>query len=367
MIFAIRRVAALAALATIAATAITSVSSAAVVYTETNSAAGNEVQIYRTATDGSLTLTGAVATGGLGTDGGLGNQGAIVLTKNGRGLFAVNAGSDDLSAFAVTPRGLVWTDKISSGGTQPVSVTVHDNLLYVLNAGGSGNISGFHILANGRLKAIPHSTLPLSSAAAGAAQVEFDRDGDTLVVTEKATNKISVYSVDDYGVATGPVVLPSNGRTPFGFAFDRHNNLLVSEAFGGAPGASALSSYDLGEDPIALETISPSVPANQTAACWVVLARHGRFAYVTNTGSGTITGFRVDRSSALTRLTADGVTGVTGGNPLDAAVDRDTRTLFVLTPRLGQIVVFHVRADGSVVNVGSALGVAGNATGLVAR
>jgi 6-phosphogluconolactonase len=355
-----------AALAAIAATAMGSTAIAATVYTETNAAAGNDVQIYRTATDGTLALAGAVATGGLGTDGGLGNQGAIAMPHNGRWLFAVNAGSSEISSFAITSSGLTLIDKVSSGGTQPVSLTVHDDLLYVLNAGGAGNITGFIVQDNGRLRAIANSTRSLSSSTAGAAQVEFNRDGDVLVVTEKATNRISLYRLDGR-TANGPSVFASNGKTPFGFAFDRHDDLLVSEAFGGAAGASALSSYDIDQEPITLDTISASVPTHQTAACWVVLARHGRYAYVTNTGSGTVTGYRVDRNSALTRLNADGLTGTTGGNPLDAAVDRGGHTLYVLTPKIGEIVVFDVRADGSLALKGSAPGVAGAATGLVAR
>ncbi len=339
---------------------------AATVYTETNSAAGNEIQIYQAAEGGALALSASVATRGLGTDGGLGNQGALALTRDGRLLFAVNAGSDDISAFAVSRSGLFWIGKVASGGNRPVSLTVHENLLYVLNAGGSGNITGFRIMPSGRLVTIPNSTRPLSSSASGAAEVAFDREGETLVVTEKATNKISLYRVED-DLATGPSVIASNGATPFGFAFDRHNNLLVSEAFGGAAGASALSSYELDDEPLSLETISASVATRQSAACWVVLAQHGRFAYVTNTGSGTVTGYRVDRTGALTRIPADGVSGITGGNPLDAAVGRDSQTLYVLSPRIGRIVVFRVRADGSIVNLGSAAGVAAFATGLVAR
>jgi len=296
-----RRIAALTAVAAIATSALVSSALATTVYTQTNSASGNQIQVYRTGADGSLELTATVATGGLGTDGGLGNQGALALSKNGRWLFAVNPGSNEVSAFAVTEQGLVLADKASSGGTQPVSVTVHDNTIYVLNSGGSGNISGLRLSGNGHLQRIANSTRPLSSATAGAAEIAFDREGETLVVTEKATGKLSVYRVEEERVR-GPVVFASNGQTPFGFAFDRHNNLLVSEAFGGAAGASAISSYDLDDEPLALSSISASVPAHQTAACWVVLARHGRFAYVTNTGSGTVSGFAVDRHGALTPL-----------------------------------------------------------------
>ncbi len=355
-----------ALLATVASTVIVAGANAATVYTETNSVAGNAVQIYRSAPDGSLALASEVSTGGSGTDGGLGSQGALALTKSGRWLFAVNAGSNEISAFKVTAQGLVLASKVNSAGIMPISLSVHDDLLYVLNAGGEGNISGFHVGSEGNLKAIADSTRPLSSSKSGGAQVEFNHDGDRLVVTEKATNKISVYRLDG-DTATGPVAYPSNGKTPFGFEFDRRGNLLVSEAFGGAPGASAISSYELGDDPTFLQSISASVPTHQSAACWVTVARHGRYAYVTNTGSGTITGFRVDRDGALTSLNADGVTGVTGGSPTDATVGGDNQTLYVLSANIGKIVMFKVQADGSIVNLGSALGTPLSAAGLVAR
>ena len=339
---------------------------ATTVYTETNSANGNEVQIYETGTDGALTLAGQVSTGGLGTGGGLGNQGALALTRDRQWLYAINAGSDDISAFAVARTGLVLVDKVASGGTRPVSVTTHENLLYVLNAGGTGNIAGFTILPNGRLQPIADSTRPLSSTAAGAAQVEFNPDGDLVVVTEKATNKISVYAIDDRH-AQGPNVHASSGATPFGFAFDRRGDLLVSEAFGGQANASALSSYDLADDSGALSVVSASVPTNQTAACWVVVAGHGRYAYATNTGSGTITGYRISRAGELTRLTADGRTGVTGGGPTDAGATRDGETLYVLSPSIGQIIAFHVNTDGRVVRLGSTPGAASAGTGIVVR
>lgn len=280
----------------------------------------------------------------------------------------MNAGSNDISTFAATRSGLVLTDKVASGGTRPESLSVHENMVYVLNAGGSGNIAGFVLSGNGRLRAIPQSVRPLSSATVDAAQIAFSRDGETLVVTEKTTNKISTYRVDD-GRVSGPTVHASHGATPFGFAFDRRGNLLVSGAFGGVANMSALSAYEIEDedDSGSLELISGSVATNQTAACWVVIAGHGRYAYVTNTGSGTITGFRVSHSGELTRVTADGRTGVTGGGPTDAAASRGGELLYILAPSIGQIVTFRVNGDGSVTRLGSTPGAAGSATGLVVR
>ncbi|MDQ6868741.1 MAG: lactonase family protein [Pseudomonadota bacterium] len=134
------------------------------------------------------TLKGSVSAGGKSTGAGLGNQGALALSEDGQWLFAVDAGSNEISTFAISDIGLVLVARASSGGTLPISVTTHGNRLYVLNAGGSGNVNGFTVQSDGYLKAIPGSTRPLSTSGSSPAQIGVDKDGDTLVVTEKATN-----------------------------------------------------------------------------------------------------------------------------------------------------------------------------------
>src|SRR3989441_7842489 len=132
------------------------------VYTLTNQVAGNAVAVFDRAADGTLTAAGTSATGGTGTGGGLGSQGAVALSDDGRRLFAVNAGSNDVSVFDVGPAGLSLASRTASGGTLPISLTVHGNVLYVLNAGGNGNISGFTISTTGGLNALPSPTPLLS-------------------------------------------------------------------------------------------------------------------------------------------------------------------------------------------------------------
>jgi 6-phosphogluconolactonase (cycloisomerase 2 family) len=342
----------------------TSSAIATTLYTETNSANGNQVQVYESLADGNPTLTAEVATGGLGSGAALGSQGALARSIDGRFIFAVNAGSNDVSSFEIGPHGIKLLGKVASGGTTPISLTAHGDLLYVVNAGGSGNIAGFKIRPDGSLRAIAGSSQSLSSGASGPAQISFDPDGDSLVVTEKNTNKILVYPVTE-GLAGKPRAHASHGVEPFGFAFDRRDDLLVSEAFGGTTNAAALSSYDFDDGGLSLT--SGSVPGEQTAACWVVTAGHGGFAYTVNTGSGTVTGYQVARDGALTRLTARGISGVTGGAPTDATTDRDGDTLYVLSPSIGQIVTFHVHPDGSLTQLGATSGVAVAAVGLIAR
>src|SRR2546428_1752114 len=94
------------------------------VYTITNQLAGNAVAVFARSADGTLTPAGSFATGGTGTGVGLGSQGAVTLSGDGRLLFAVNAGSNDLSVFGVRPNGLSLLSRTASGGALPTSVTV---------------------------------------------------------------------------------------------------------------------------------------------------------------------------------------------------------------------------------------------------
>ncbi|MBI5284014.1 MAG: beta-propeller fold lactonase family protein [Chloroflexi bacterium] len=337
------------------------------VYTLSNQIGGNSVLVFDRQADGSLTAAGSVDTGGVGTGGGLGSQGAVILTEDNHRLIAVNAGSNDLSVFDVRDGGLTLVDRASSGGIRPVSITVHDNVLYALNAGGSGSIAGFRIRGDGELAPIAGSIQPLTSASAGPAQIQFTPDGEQLIVTEKATNAIVTYEVED-GVASGPVSHASNGATPFGFGFGRRNTLIVSEAFGGAPDASAVSSYRVSEEGD-VASVTASAATHQTAACWIVVTKNGRFAYTTNAGSGSISGYRVARDGSLTLLDADGRTGDTGAGstPVDMALSRDSHFLFALGAGSHAITGFRVGADGSLVPAGSVNGLPAGTVGLAAR
>lgn len=354
-----------AALTAALALGAASTANAVTVYTSSNDAGGNRILTFESkGATGAFIEKRPVSTGGLGSGGGLGSQDALTLARNGRVLLAVNAGSNDVSTFRVRRNGVRLIGVYPSGGVMPTSVAVHDDLVYVMNAGGETNVSAFRLERDGSLTPIPNSTRSLSVAASAPAQVGFNGAGDALVVTERATNNIRVFPVDEDGLLGEPVDNASSGQTPFGFTFDRRDNLLVSEAFGGAQNQAALSSYGLNIDDLSLETVTGSASADQTAACWVVTSRNGRYAYVTNTGSGTVTGYSVGRTGAVTRLSNDPVTGVTGGNPLDASVRANT--MFVLTPRNGEIVPFKIEHDGSLTRERPISGVSTTAAGVVA-
>ena len=336
------------------------------VYTLSNAAAGNEVMVYSRSHNGRLNFSGSYSTGGTGTGAGLGSQGAIV--NRGRFIFAVNAGSNDVSVLEITKHGLTVVDKKSSGGTTPISLTVHGRLLYVLNSGGSGNISGFRIHYNGTLSEISGSTKPLSTGASGPAQIEFNPWGNVLVVTEKATNVISSYSVGYNGVANGPTVTASAGNTPFGFEFDRRGRLIVSDAFGGGAGAGAMSSYNVSTSGVDL--ITGPVANTQTAPCWVVVTKNGRFAYTSNTGTANISGYKIKHNGSIVLLNDGGNTGSTGdgSKPIDMAISNNSQYLYCLNAGNQTISVFRINnGHGNLYPIQTVSGLTAGGAGLAAN
>jgi 6-phosphogluconolactonase (cycloisomerase 2 family) len=338
------------------------------VFTMTDDATANAVLTYSRAPDGTLIPAASILTGGSGSGGGesvLGSQGALALSTDGHFLFVVNAGSDEVSSFRVDGAHLELVSRVSSGGPLPVSVTEHDGLVYVLDAGGAGNISGLLVDDRGVLTPLPGSRRSLGSAGSGGAQVSFDPSGDVLAVTEKAGKAISLYAVGRHGLASGPIVVPSAGAVPFGFGFTRRDVLVVSEAGGGPSGTSAVSSYAL--DHGALEVVSPSIPNYQRAACWLVVTRDGRFAYVANTASGDLSSYRIDRHGALT-VAAEVAGTLPGGKPLDLALASRDHFLFALDAGNHAIAAFARGEDGGLVALGNvATGLPASAVGLAAR
>jgi len=315
------------------------------VFTMNNSSNENQVLVFHREENGALTFASEVSTLGLGTGAGLGSQAGLVLSEGHQWLFAVNAGSHEISVFKVLPEGIILVDKVDSGGLNPISLTSFGNFLYVLNsggnAGGADNITGFVVNSHGKLRQIPGSQSGLSAAATSPAQVGFSHDGKVLVVTEKTTSLIDTFALDNKGVPVQHKIFQSPGTEPFGFAFDQRDHLFVSEA----PG-SAVSSYSVSEDG-ELTLISTSVPDNQKAACWMAITKNGQFGYDANAAANNTSGYRIARDGSISLLNADGVTGVTGAGPNDLTFSEDSRNLYTLNAKDGSISVFRVDANGA--------------------
>ena len=333
------------------------------VYVQTNDAERNEVIAFDRSGDGRLSSLGSFDTGGRGTGKPhLASQSSVVLSDDGSWLLIANAGSDELSLFAVEPDGLRLAGRVSSGGSAPTSVAVHGELVYVLNNGTPG-IGGF-TLADGGLSPIDESTRELG-ADADPAQIAFSPDGRTIVVTERGTNSITAFPVDDRGLAAEPETIRSSGATPYGFDF-ANGSVVVTEAFGGEIGKAAASSYSLA-GPARLEPVSASVADTRSEVCWAVATRDGRFVYVTNFGDGTISSYALREGGALELLEA--VAGSTRyGSPgvRDEGLSRDGRFLYAIDADAQRVFGWSVGDDGRLELVGEFEGVPATVAGLAA-
>jgi len=325
------------------------------VFVQTNDPAGNSVVAYDRAPDGSLGEAGTYATGGLGgaldeaVVDRLASQGALTLDREAGLLYAVNAGSDTVTVFAVRGNGLQRRQVVRSGGDFPVSVAVRGRVVYVLNARGGGSVQGY-IRFGTKLHPIRfwHRDLGLDPEAGPEfvttpGQVGISPDGRKLLVTTKANgHAVDVFALNRFGGIRGGATVNELPETvPFAFDFDPQGRLVLTEAAGNVAtfdvnGDGTLGAVDLKE-------------TGGAATCWIVGI--GSTFYASNTGSDTLSGYTTDGAGLLSAL---GDTS-TGPAPIDAAASADGRYLYVQTGAEGGVDEFAVNGDGSLTQIGSIL------------
>lgn len=334
------------------------------VFTLSNNADHNAVLVFKRGIRGQMQAAGEFDTGGQGTGGSLGNQGALALSKNQRYLFAVNPGSNDVSVFRVWPFGLTLLDKADVDGLQPVSIAVSHNRVYVVNAQ-DDSIFGFRFDPwHGKLYPLSGSKYDLSGSNTAPAQISFNPSGDTLVVTEKATNKISSFPLDQDGLPITRHVLDSAGQVPFGFAFGKRDQFFVSEAAGlGNGNGATVSSYQI-EDDGSAGLIAGAVAVNQMAACWLVTTPNSRMAFTANTPAGTLSSFAIDSAGHLRLLET---IAAHENAPRDMAISDNGKILFTLNGGDNTIAVYRVMRSGKLHKIQTIDGLPTGFTGLVAR
>lgn len=267
----------------------------------------------------------------------------------------VNAGSNQVSDFAVLPDGaLRLRNVVASGGTDPISVAINRGLAEVLNAGGTANVTGFSATSQG-LTPIKRGSQPLSAAASSPEDVAISPGGGHVVVTEKVSDTIDTFAVGDGGTLGPAVTSPSDSPLAFAGVFTPSGQLLVADD--GASDTSAVSPY-LITPTGALSATQAAVSDGQTAACWIALGLNGD-VFVDNAGSGTVSSYQVSPSGHVIflRNTSAG----TGAHPLDDAVSSDGDNLYVFNANLDQLAEFSVGPDAHLTAVGTQALPAGSA------
>ena len=150
----------------------------------------------------------------------LASQGSLTYDPRNNLLYAVNAGSNTVSVFSVWGDQLTLRQVVNSGGSFPVSVAVHGNLVYVVNAENGGTVQGY-VVAYDHLVPLPGSGRALGLNAAATpqftntpGQIAFSPNGSQLIVTTKANwSDIDVFGVGYFGyLSAAPVVNVGTGR-----------------------------------------------------------------------------------------------------------------------------------------------------------
>jgi 6-phosphogluconolactonase len=333
------------------------------IFVQTNEAGRNRVIAFGRAADGSLEGMETYETGGAG-DGvpHLTSQGSVVLTGDRRHLLVTNAGSGELSVFAVGSDGLRLLHTVPSGGEAPKSVAEHAGLVYVVNTGDPSLVGfrladgGFEPLADGR-RDLPADSDP--------AQAGFTPDGSTLVVTDRGTDSIALYPVEEDGRLGEPSIQPSSGPTPYGFAFASDGTLLVTEAFRAETGKAAASSYRVRGG--SATPVSRSVGNGRSEICWAVVSNDDRYVFTTNFADGAVSRYSLGPDGSITLdepVAAKAVEGQTGLR--DEALSGDGRFLYAIDADSGRIFGWAVGDGGRLDPVGSWSGVPATVAGLAA-
>jgi 6-phosphogluconolactonase len=322
------------------------------VYVNDNTATANTVAAFHRRPDGSLQpLPGSpFATGGVGTGAGIGSQGSLQTAFGGRYVLAVDAGSSQVSVLAVGRGGSLQPvpgGTVSSGGSQPVSIAVHDDLVYVANAGvdpGTTNYTGFVLGFDGVLHPLPGSTIALPDGSQPG-DVLFNSTGSKLAATRVGTSLIDSFVVGNDGrlqKASG-APYPAQGPGPFGSEFrpTDPDELFVSNAHGGT-GNGTVSTFRDAPDGTLTSIGSSPFADQQTAPCWVEISHDGRYLFAVNTAQPSISSYAIERDGTLTLLRSTPFRNPAGLGPVDARLSPDGDTLFVVDQGASQVSAFRV-------------------------
>ncbi|MDQ2655710.1 MAG: beta-propeller fold lactonase family protein [Chloroflexota bacterium] len=326
------------------------------VYVNANTARENSIAAYDRHADGTLTpLPGSpFAAGGAGTGEVIGSQDALRVTADGRYLLAVAAGSNEISVLRIAADGTlapVEGSPFSSGGLMPVSIAVHDNLVYVANRGDGAegaNYTGFTLEDGGRLRPLANSTVPLS-ATANPGAVFFNATGTNLAGTQVGPDDGPSF-IDSFAVGRDGRLLPAPGSPfaaqatgPFGGAFRPTDpaQLYVVNAHAG-PNHGSASAYDVDRDGTLRAIGASPFPNRQTAPCWMVISPDGRYLFAVNTPVSSISRYAILADGGLDLLGSIIMNDPTGLQPIDVGIAPAGDVLYVVGAGAGVVSSFAV-------------------------
>ncbi len=253
------------------------------------------------------------------------NPAAMVINSAGNLLFVANTGSNTITAYSVDSASGALTASSAAPaltGFSPVRMATSPsgNFLYVANQT-SASISGFSIDSSGGLTPIPNSPTPVGR---GPNWVALDPAGKFLYVASLLDGNFSGFTVDS---ASGALT-PMNG-SPYGITATTTTITPLTSLVVDASGKYLYVTSQSGNNvyaftidansgvPTAIAT-SPAPPyAAGTAPSFIMNDTTGKFLFVGNQSSGSITVFRITADTGVLTSIA---TASIGSTPASMAV-----------------------------------------------
>ncbi len=332
------------------------------IYALDNDGNSNGVVILNRLADGTLTemMGSPVPTRGKGLvvphGGDLDSQGPLRI--HDKHLLAVNPGSDSITVFEIAPSGglkAVAGSPFPSGGSHPMSLAVHGDLVYVANQAvpfanpaSAPNVTGFRLDKAGRLTPIAGSTIEFPPGE-GPAQVEFNRAGTVLAVTAgfQSDGSVRSFAVQSNGLLKEGFGSPfqadraSGLSGTVGFSWTADGRRIMVTNFRGS--AIRVFSIDPQTADLALEGAPYS--NQQRAMCWAVLGPDGKTLYVSNYVTNNVSVFSIGADGMLHLIGNSAPKRHSNSSVPDSKellVSPDGKYLYLIGPIATEIAIFSL-------------------------
>jgi uncharacterized protein (TIGR03000 family) len=328
------------------------------VYTLNNDVTQNGVVVLKREADGSLREVDSspFPTEGKGLTGGdIDEQGAVRV--HGDFVLAVNPGSNSIAVLRKGAGGILTPvpgSPFPSGGSTPLSLTVHGDLVYVANQAapfaspsGAPNLMGFRLSPEGKLTPIANSRIEFPIGQ-GPAQVEFSPTGKTLAVTsgfqDEPASRIRSFMVKSDGTlqeGSGSPAQPRGASGVVGYSWSPKGDRIYVSNFRG----SAVVVFDIDPHTGAIKQNGEAYGDREQAACWTAIAADGKTLYVANFVSNSVSVFDVHADGKLSLIGTAKRRGATNPDTKDIELSRDGKYLYAVASGAREVAVFQVGTD----------------------
>ncbi|MFZ6864205.1 lactonase family protein [Undibacterium sp. Ji67W] len=331
-------------------------------YTQTNEQANVIVHMSRNA-DGSLTLQNRTFTGGVGTNGvrfgdatntsvpdSLVGRNSIAVSPDHTTLFAVNAGNNTVSTFAIDQvSGDLTLKKVNvTTGVFPTSLAFSNGHLYVSFEGGSEKLQAYNVATDGSLNLIGAYVVPANASnPVLPTQVTLSPNGSFVFVSAgTGSNSVVSYAVNPDGTLGSPILNTTGIVSPFAGTFVNNSLYLSTDITDRALAAFSVNAGNL-------TPINSPLTSGQAGPCWLAVTPNGQFAYVGN-GSGPISSYVISSNGTLTLKNA---TEARDSNRVagDSWISPDGKFFYTAYLADDQIIGYSIGSDGTLTKVGNPL------------